>query len=312
MAVAVVLVLAGLVVLAWCADQLVLGAVRIGERLGLSPAFVGVVVVGIGTSLPELAVSALAAGRGETGLAVGNLVGSNILNVTLVLGLVGIVAPVVAEPRVVRTLGPLSVGAVGLFAVLVGGGLGRSEGTVLATLLVLALLAQLRTARLGSPSVMAVPVAIGQVSLVREVLRTAVGLVGTLGGAQLLVGNATVIADRMGMSQAVIGFTLVALGTSLPELVTSLQAHRRGASELLVGNLLGSNLVNSLAGGATIALATPTTAAGRVPGVGGSVLTAMALTGVLAWMLLAGGRLSRGGALVLLAVCAVVLPLLTG
>ncbi|MFD0274624.1 sodium:calcium antiporter [Kitasatospora sp. NPDC127111] len=224
-----VLVLAGLVVLAWCADQLVVGAARIAERLGLSPAFVGVVVVGIGTSLPELAVSALAAGRGETGLAVGNLVGSNILNVTLVLGLVGIIAPVVAEPRVVRMLGLLSVGAVCLFAVLVGGGLGRSEGTVLATLLVLALLAQLRTARLGGLSVMAAPVAIEQVSLVRESLRTAVGLLGTLGGAQLLVGNATVIADQLGVSQAVIGFTLVALGTSLPELVTSLQAHRRGA-----------------------------------------------------------------------------------
>jgi len=127
-----------------------------------------------------------------------------------------------------------------------------------------------------------------------------------------VVVNATVIADGLGVGRTVVGFTLVAFGTSLPELVTSLQAHRRGSSELLVGNLLGSNLVNSLAGGATIALATPPGHTATVPGIGGSVLTAMTLTGVLAWMLLAGGRLTRAGALLLLAVCAVVLPLLTG
>jgi cation:H+ antiporter len=141
-----------------------------------------------------------------------------------------------------------------------------------------------------------------------EIVRTLLGLAGTLAGAELLVVNASALAGRLGVPQVVIGFTVVALGTSLPELVTSVQAQRRGESDLLVGNLLGSNMFNALFGGGLVGLAARTPGAG---GAGVAVLVVMVLVSVLAWGLLVRGlRFTRPEAAILLTVYVLTVPLL--
>jgi cation:H+ antiporter len=276
----------------------------------IAPVVVGVVVIGLGTSAPEFLVAGLAAARGEVALALASLVGSNIVNVTLVLGLAALIAPVVVASSTVRREAPMSVAGVALFAVAVAVGLGMVAGVVLALATVAAiwlLVRVARTAREPAPATVASLVD-RPVRPAVETIRTVLGLAGTLLGAQLLVVNASEIATRLVVSAGVIGFTLVAIGTSLPELVTAAQAQRRGETDLLVGNLLGSNLFNSLAGGAVVALTVgPDPRFHLVLG----LLAVMVGISVLAWILLWHGyRASRKDAVVLLVVYAACLPLL--
>jgi cation:H+ antiporter len=312
MLVSVVLLLAGLPLLAVAADHLVLGAARVAAGTGMSAVTVGVVVIGFGTSAPELLVSGSAAAQGHAGLAVGNLVGSNVINLTLVLGVAGLIAPVLVASSVLRREAPLSVGAVAVFAVLLLRGLDAVAGAVLAGLLVAAVAWMLRLSRQEAGDVLGAETrelvaGAGAGRLPVELARAVLGLAGTLAGAQLLVVGGAGLATRLGVSQQVVGFTVVAIGTSLPELVTTVQAQRRGEADLLVGNLLGSNLLNSLAGGAVVALAAP-----RVPDPGGvAVIAVMAGVSGLAWVLLARNRrLSRPEALALAGVYLLALPLL--
>lgn len=302
----------GLALLAVAADQLVLGAGRVAARLRIAPIIVGVVVIGLGTSAPEFLVSGLAAGQGNIGLAIGNLTGSNILNLTLILGITAVIRPIPVAGSVVRREAPLAVGAMAVLAVFAWVGLGPAAGVLLAAATVAALVLLVRLARGGPDRALAADVSefLGEPPrhpAAGEAARTIVGLAGVLAGAQLLVANATRIATELGVSQVVIGFTLVAAGTSLPELVTGIQAQRRGESDLLVGNLLGSNLFNSLAGGAVVGLATGRhNASARWP-----LLAAMVLVGLLAWALLARRRtLTRLEGLLLLGTYASTLPLL--
>lgn len=302
----------GLVVLTVAADHLVLGAGRVARRLRMSPVVVGVVVIGLGTSAPEFLVSGLAAARGDGGLAVGNLVGSNVVNLTLVLGLAALLGPVVVRSSVVRREAPLSVMAVVLFAVAVWWGLGPALGAVLGVTGLAVLVLLVVQARRESGEAMPAEVEEFLADEPRhsfgwEAVRTVAGLAGTLAGAELLVANAAAVADRLGAPQVVVGFTLVAIGTSLPELVTAIQAQRRGESDLLVGNLLGSNLFNALFGGALVGLAgrSGTAAAGTW------ILVAMVLVVVLAWaVLFRGRRVTRPEAILLLAAYVIVLPTL--
>jgi cation:H+ antiporter len=307
------LALAGLILLTFAADHLVLGAARLAGRLHISPVVVGVVVIGLGTSSPEFLVSGLAATQGDAGLGLGNLVGSNILNLTLILGAAALIAPVAVRSSVVRREAPLSVAAVALFALLLRLRVDALMGTILAVGTVVAVGLLVRLAR-ETPD----PALGGEVSdfldgkprhrLPRETIRALLGLAGTIGGAQLLVTNAAEVAGRLGVSDVVIGFTLVALGTSLPELVTAVQAQRRGETDLLVGNLLGSNLFNSLAGGALVGLLTTRPGPG---GVAPALLVAMVFISLLAWALLFRGyRVTRVEAGVLLIAYALTLPLL--
>lgn len=309
----VVLAVLGLVLLTVAADHLVVGSGRLADRLHVAPVVVGVVVIGLGTSTPEFLVSGLAAARGDTGLAVGNLVGSNIVNLTVILGIAALIAPVAVRSSVVRREAPLSVAATVLFAVALWLGLGWVAGAILGLVGVAALVLLVRVSR-----VVADPVLPGETTefldqgarrgTMVEVLRTVLGLAGTLAGAQLLVSNAAALAGRLGVPQTVIGFTLVAIGTSLPELVTAVQAQRRRESDLLVGNLLGSNLFNSLFGGAVVGLAG---GSGRHV-IGLPVLVIMVLVAVLAWaLLLRGLRVTRPEGIVLLATYAITLPWLT-
>ncbi len=323
MLVQILLAVAGLVVLTFAADHLVLGSSRLAARIRISPVVVGVVVIGLGTSAPEFLVSGVAAARGDTGLAVGNIAGSNILNLTLVLGIAALAGPIAITSQVIRREVPLAVGAVILFSLLAWVGLRPLAGAVLAVAGVAAVIVLLRWAGQGrstdeiatdatefaqSPATLDVPVPPSRLPAWFEPVRAILGLAGVLAGAQLLVSNASTIATDLGVSPVIIGFTVVALGTSLPELVTTIQAQRRGESDLVVGNLFGSNLFNSLIGGGIVGLASGSAAPGRAAV---ALSTTMILTAALAWVLLRRGlTLTRTEALILLAAYALTIPLL--
>jgi cation:H+ antiporter len=308
----IVLGLAGLALLTVGADHLVLGSSRAATRLRLNPVVVGVVVIGLGTSAPEFLVSGVAAAAGTPGIAVGNIVGSNILNLTLVLGVAALVAPVAVHSSVVRREAPLAVAAVALFAAASLLGLTRAVGLLLLLPLAGALVLLVRWARSGPNPALSAEVTeftddTPQIRLGVEILRALAGLAGVLVGANLIVDNATALATRFGVSELVIGFTIVAIGTSLPELVTTIQAQRRGETDLVVGNLFGSNLFNSLAGGAVIGVTSGSAAAQPEY----ALLVAMTGVALLAWALLRRGlRLTRIEALILILAYAVTLPLL--
>lgn len=247
---------AGLGLLAWAADEFVVGAARVAALLRVSPVVIGAVVVGFGTSAPELLVSGLAASQGDAALGVGNVLGSNIANLTLVLGVASLVAVMHTSSGVLRREIPMALGASVLFALLVQDGLGLVDGLVLALVLVVVLVALVRDARVTADREL-----VGEVreyvgdergSSRVELLRTAAGLAGTLLGAQLLVWGAVELAAEVGLGEGFVGLTLVAVGTSLPELVTAVQAARKREDELIVGNLLGSTIFNSLAVGAVL------------------------------------------------------------
>lgn len=256
-----IFVAAGIALLSYAADEFVEGAARLAVRFNVSPVIVGAVIVGFGTSAPEMLVSGLAAGRGDRDLGVGNVIGSNVANITLVLGVAALVTAIHVSDLTKRRELPLSVGSVVLFALLLQGGLNRVEGFALLVCLIAALsylrLASVRAQEdldaeldddYGDPD---------DVEVTKEWLRTIAGLVGTVLGAWLLVEGALDLADRWGLTGGFVGLTLVAIGTSLPELVTAVAAARKGHTELIVGNLLGSNMFNSLAVGAVIGLVGP-------------------------------------------------------
>jgi cation:H+ antiporter len=244
---------------------------------------------------------------------VGNLVGSNIINVTLILGVAGLVAPVVVRSGVPRREAPLAVAGVVLLAACALLGLDRIAGTVLAGAGAAALIMLVRLSRppAGDPMPEEVDTFLDQPArrsrLGVETARSVLGLLGTLGGAQLLVVNAAAGADRLGVPSTIVGFTVVALGTSLPELVTAVQAQRHGQGDLLVGNLLGSNLFNSVAGGAIVGLVTwDTPVRVAYPAVAAMVVTSLAAW----WVLYRKLRVSRPEAVLLLLVYLLTLPLI--
>lgn len=241
---AVALVL-GLVVLVLAADTFVAGAERLALRRRWSPAVIGAVVVGIGTSLPELITSVLAAGRGQADLALGNAAGSNVANLLLVLGVAALVTPLRSgvddAPRrdgIVAALASLA-----LLAVVADRQVSVLDGLLLAALLAAAVGWQVRSATMVEAAT-EVPLRAPERHLA---VRVVGGLVGVLIGAQLLVSAATDLAERAGVPEIVVGSVLVAVGTSLPELATAIASARRGQVQLLLGNLLGSNVFNALA-----------------------------------------------------------------
>lgn len=301
-------VLAGLGLLAVGADRFVEGAAALAVRARLSAVVVGAVVIGLGTSLPEALVSTLAALEGSTAIAVGNVIGSNLANLTLVLGGASLVATTHARRRVVTTELPLAVLATALFALAIQQGLTRVEGVVLLAGLVAVLativgrrsdeqedqqlVGELQTYEdIAQPTVDDTHQLAGQVEVRAAVGHTFAGLAGVILGAQTLVWGARGIAGLFGLSEGLVGLTLVAVGTSAPELATGISAARRGHGDLLVGNVLGSNTFNSLGVGGLVAITGP----GPVePALAGLANTAM-LTATLAVtvLLIARRRVSR-------------------
>ncbi len=239
------------------ADEFVAGATRLALIFKISPVVVGAVVVGFGTSAPELLVSSIAAIGGDTDVGVGNIIGSNIANLSLILGAASLVIPIGITAGVLRREAPLSLVSVLLFAGVVVLDMNWIAGIVLLTVLVGFLTWIIKgggndTAELVSE----VEELAGhdELSTSVEVVRTLVGLAITVAGAWVLVWGALRLADELGVSGGFVGVTLVAVGTSLPELVTAIAAARARQTELIVGNLLGSNLFNSLAVGGTVAV----------------------------------------------------------
>lgn len=303
----------GFVLLTVASDHFVLGAARVAAHLRLSAVVIGAVVIGFGTSAPEMIVSGLAAGQGSLDIAAGNIIGSNIANLSLVLGLAALVTPVVVASPTMRKEAPLSLGSVVLFAVLIQGGLTRVEGIVLGVGLVIALAVILRNAReedlglaqevddyLGDEE--SHPVA-------RESLRTIAGLIGTLAAAQILVLSAVDLAGSLGLEEGFVGLTIVAIGTSLPELAAALQAARKDETDLIVGNLLGSNLFNSFGVGAIAGLVGPGALTDRSLETAGVILmVAVAVVATVAMR--TAHRVVRWEGIVLLVAYLAALPLL--
>jgi cation:H+ antiporter len=302
----------GALALALAADAFVLGAARLAMALRVSAVVVGAVVIGCGTSLPELVTGALAAGQGALGIAVGSLVGSNVANLTLVAGAAAVVAPIAIASATLRREAPLALLATVGLALLVPGGMGRVEGAILLAAFAGALALMLAGARRpDEPLREEVDRYAGPAPAVRrEALRVGAALVGVAAGAQALVWGATGLAADLGVADGVIGLTAVAVGTSLPELVTAVQAARRGEPDLIVGNLLGSTVFNSLGIAGVAVLIGP----GTVDGVGAGPLIAMvAVAALAAGSMATGRRLSRLEGAALVACYAALLPLvLTG
>jgi cation:H+ antiporter len=276
--VAVVEVVIGLWLLTRAADEFVEGAANVASTMRISPVVIGAVVVGFGTSAPELLVSGIAAWNGDLDLGVGNVVGSNVANLTLVLGAAALLIVLRVTPGVLAREAPLSLLAVLLFAYFTTGGLNRLEGVIL----LVALAVTLTWIIAGGVTELNEDHSLDEGgTLSGQMVRTGVGLVGTVVGAQLLVWGATALADEAGVSGGFVGFTLVAIGTSLPELVTAVAAARKGETELILGNLLGSNIFNSLAVGGVISLVGPAAIESRELATIGVVV--MCLVAFTAW-----------------------------
>lgn len=238
--------IAGFVFLVIGAELLVKGASRIALRLGLTPLVVGLTVVALGTSTAELAVGLQAAWQGRGELVIGNVVGSNIANVLLILGVSAPIAPLLVSRRLIRADVPVMIGVSALaFVFGLDGVVGRLEGALLVLGLAVYIGSMVWFARRELPrDVEESGPPPG--SLPRDLTLVAVGLCGLMLGADWLVSAASVIARGLGMSELVIGLTVVAVGTSLPELATSLLASLRGQRDLAVGNVIGSNIFNIL------------------------------------------------------------------
>ncbi|MFH1137994.1 MAG: calcium/sodium antiporter [Pseudomonadota bacterium] len=247
---ALLAVVLGLALLLWSADVFVEGAAAAARRAGAPPLLIGMVIVGFGTSAPEMVVSVLSALQGNPGLALGNAYGSNIANIALILGATTLLHPLVVHPRVLKTELPLLT-AVTLLAAfqLWDQDLSRLDAAVL--LAVFVLLMSWTTWRgltqSGPAGVVPAEVPEGLMSTGQALVRLIGGLAVLVGSSRILVWGAVEIARGFGVSDLIIGLTIVAVGTSLPELASSLAAARRGEPDIALGNVLGSNLFNTLA-----------------------------------------------------------------
>jgi cation:H+ antiporter len=303
------MVAGGLVILALAADRFVLSAARLSKLWGVSPVLIGALIVGMGTSAPELLVSALSAWTGELDLALGNVIGSNVTNVTLVLGVTALFVPVSGNLRVLRREGMLMLAAVvGLSAVLYDLRLERWEGIVLASGMPIAALLVVRWARADKRDGLQPEASAddedGPIQWPREVVFGLLSLGATLLGAQMLVEGGVGLASALGITSAFVGLTLVAVGTSLPELATSLAGIRRQEHDIVLGNVLGSNLFNALAVAGLAGILGPGAADESFLFASGAMVVCAVVAGLLAFT---GRQLVRWeGLLLVLGFCAFV------
>ncbi len=306
------LIFGGLVLLVAGGDVMVRGAVSIATRLGVSPLVIGLTLVGFGTSTPELVTSVQASLAGSPGIALGNIVGSNIANILLILGVSALVAPIIVSTAALKRDGAIMVAVVAMFAALTAAfDLTRPVGFVFVALLVVYVVFSFRQEQVapadhgaaydkgqaalevdegfrpGRPSSLAISLAMALGGLVLVVI-----------GGKLLVDGAVALARAYGVSESMIGLTIVALGTSMPELVTSVVAAARRHSDVAFGNVVGSNIYNILGIAGTTALIAPTSVPVEIVRFDNLVMVAVAiLMMVVAWTGLRIGR-REGGLLV--------------
>ena len=290
----------GFVLLLGGAEFVLRGAVQLARRLGVSPLIIGLTVVAYCTTMPELLVSLEAAIREAPGISIGNIVGSNICNLLLILGAAACVCPMVVERREVRFEGVAAIGVAALFLVLgMVGNLSRVDGVLLLASLAAFTVISYRRARRTSPEPQAEGDAAGRPTWM-VVGTLAIGLGCVVLGSHLLVEGAIGLARLLGVSEAVIGVTVVAVGTSLPELATAVVSAYRGHSEVAVGNVLGANIFNLLAIGGLVAVVHPLDIPAHLLHL--AVWTMMGATIVLISWLVFQGRLGRPAGVLFLAV----------
>ena len=255
MILAIVAVIVGLAVLVWSADKFVDGAVGVAEFCGMSTLLIGMVIVGFGTSAPELTVSAISAAQGNPELALGNAYGSNIANIALILGATALISPILMQRSVLRGDLPILIAVSVLSIILVwDGSVARWNGILLLAVFAAAMAysihRELRKAKLEKSESQSGNVDIAEpkkASLGKSVFWLVLGLVLLVASSRALVWGAVEIARTLGVSDLLIGLTIVAVGTSLPELASSIAAARKGENDIALGNIIGSNLFNTLA-----------------------------------------------------------------
>jgi cation:H+ antiporter len=250
MLLAIIAVIVGLAVLVWSADKFVDGAVGVAEFCGMSTLLIGMVIVGFGTSAPELTVSAISAAQGNPELALGNAYGSNIANIALILGATALISPILMQRSVIRGDLPnlLAVSVLSIFLVC-DGSVVRWNGIFLLVVFALAMGLSIRRElrKESSPESHDSESHEEKTSLGKSIFWLVLGLVLLVASSRALVWGAVAIARTLGVSDLLIGLTIVAIGTSLPELASSIAAARRGENDLALGNIIGSNLFNTLA-----------------------------------------------------------------
>ena len=284
MTIPAIYLLIGLVLLYFGAESMVRGSSSLALRLGLSPLVIGLTVVAFGTSSPELFVGLKAALAGQSAISVGNVVGSNICNIGLILGLSALILPIATSSQVIRVDIPIMLGMTALTLIfLADETIGRFEGAVLVSLLVGYIIFSIRLARRSGKDALAAAfdheVSLSKRGLAIDLLMVVAGLILLVLGARFLVNGAVAIASALGWSEALIGLTIVAIGTSLPEIATAMLALVKKEADLALGSLVGSNIFNLLAILGLTALVQPLDASG----IGWIDLGAMAAFSVALW-----------------------------
>lgn len=247
MIVNILMIVAGVVLVLWGADRLTDGAVALAERMEIPQIVIGLTIVALGTSAPEFCVSLVSALKGTADLAVGNVVGSNIFNTMFIVGVAAMVAPMTILPSTVKKDVPVALlASVALTVmVLMDGDLSRVDAALLFVGFLAFMWVTLRGAK-GSHAIEQEQAAPRGYSVLKSVGLLVLGLACLVVGSNIFVDGATSVAQTLGVSEAVIGLTIVAGGTSLPELATSVVAARKGNSGIAIGNVLGSNVLNIL------------------------------------------------------------------
>ena len=253
----ILLVIVGFVMLVKGADWFVDGAAGIAERFGIPQLVIGLTIVAMGTSAPEAAVSISAAFKGTADITIGNVVGSNILNILIILGLTSVIVAVAVQRSTVRYEMPFMIGISVLLLVfgITGNQVGRAEGAVLWLFFILYILYLYRMTK--NQKAQEPEKKEGKTSIWKLFMLVLVGLALVVFGSDVTVDAATALAKIVGLSEKFIGLTIIALGTSLPELVTSVSAARKGKADIAIGNIVGSNIVNILFVVGTTALILP-------------------------------------------------------
>src|SRR6056297_589155 len=245
-------VICGLILLLWSADRFIEGAAAVAGHFGMPPLLIGMVVVGFGTSAPEMVVSALSALQGNPSIALGNAYGSNIANIALILGVTALISPIVVQSKVLRKELPVLVAVTALAAwQLVDGEVSRLDAWILIVLFFglmgWTIWEGMRQKEDTMGGEFAHELEVHAMPVARAMIWLLVGMVLLVVSSRILVWGAVEIARGFGVSDLMIGLTIIAIGTSLPELASSVMAARKGEHDIAVGNVIGSNLFNTLA-----------------------------------------------------------------
>ncbi len=257
-------IVAGLIVLVLSADRFVNGSVATARNLGMSPMLIGLTIVAFGTSAPEMIVSGTAALADSSSLAVGNAIGSNIANIALVLGITALVSPIPLKAMVLKREFPVLVTATLAVTVLfLDNHLGAWDGVIMIFILAVSMYFLTRN-NLDAPELVEEVAEIPSTSTPKAILQLVISLALLLASSKLLVWGASGVAREAGVSELIIGLTIVAIGTSLPELAASVASALKGHHDIALGNIIGSNLFNLLAVLPIPAILNPVTLGGEV------------------------------------------------